>query len=160
MLKGGLISPQVLQYPDYTKQFILTTDASKQACGAILSQKHNSIELPIPYASRSFTRGEANKSTIEKELASIHWTINYFRPYLYGQKFVVKSDHRLLVYLFSMKNPSSKLTRMEFEFEILCIKGSENVDVDALSRIDVKQLIEVRDNISQILAVTRSMTKS
>lgn len=71
-LKNSLINSPILQYPDFEKQFCLTTDASNISCGAILSQKHNDLQLPIAYASRTFTRGEQNKSVIERELAAIH----------------------------------------------------------------------------------------
>lgn len=163
-LKKALVSPKILQYPDFTKQFTVTTDASKEACGAVLSQNFDGNDLPIAYASRSFTKGEIHKSTIEKELAAIHWAITYFRPYLFGTKFLVKSDHRPLVYLFSMKNPTSKLTRMrldleEFCFEIEYIKGKENVGADALSRININNLKNIHKNTHQVLAVTRSMTR-
>ena len=164
-LKQLLIEPKILQYPDFNKPFTLTTDASKEACGAVLSQNFQGEDLPIAFASRGFTKGETNKSTIEKELAAIHWGINYFRPYLYGKQFLVKSDHRPLVYLFSMKNPSSKLTRMrldleEYDFEIEYIKGEENVLADALSRLTITDLKEINVKSSQILAVTtRNMAR-
>lgn len=162
-LKNCLLHPTILQYPDFSKAFILTTDASKEACGAILSQKFGDNDLPIAYASKSFTKGEINKSTIEKELAAIHWAIKYFRPYLYGQKFIVRSDHKALIYLFSLKDPSSKLTRMrldieEYDFVIEYIKGKDNVGADALSRISVDELKEI--HYKSVLAVTRSMTKT
>lgn len=164
-LKNALISPKILQYPDFSKKFVLTTDASKDSCGAVLAQNFEGQELPIAYASRAFTKGEINKSTILKELSAIHWAIKHFRCYLYGQKFLVKSDHRPLVYLFSMKDPSSKLTRMrldleEFDFDIEYIKGKDNVGADALSRINIENLKEIHDNAYQVLAVTRSMSRS
>lgn len=61
-----------------------------------------------------------------------HGGINYFRPYLYGKKFLVKSDDRPLEYLFEMKNPSPKLTRMrwdheEYDFQIDYSKSRVNV---------------------------------
>lgn len=59
----------------------VTTDASKMACGASLSQNYNGIQLPKAFASRSFTKGEQNKSVIEQELTAIHWAINHFRSY-------------------------------------------------------------------------------
>lgn len=71
-LKTALLNPPILQYPAFEKEFCITTDASKIACGAILSQEKGGIQLPIAYASRSFTKGEQNKSVIEKELAAIH----------------------------------------------------------------------------------------
>lgn len=162
--KEALIRPPILQYPCFDKQFIITTDASKLACDAVLSQEHGGMELPIAYASKGFTKGEINKSTIEKELAAIHWAIMYFRPYIYGHQFKVKSDHRPLVYLFSMKNPSSKLTRMrldleEFDFHIEYIKGSENVGADALSRIDINDLKQMKEENAAIFMVQTRSTK-
>lgn len=68
--------------------------------------------------------------------------MNYFRPYLYGKRFTVRTDHRPLVYLFKIEDPSSKLTRMrldleEFDFDVVYIRGKENVGADALSRIEI-----------------------
>lgn len=57
-LKNSLISPTILQYPDFSKQFIVTVDASKYGVGAILSQSQDDEDLPIAYASKSFTKGE------------------------------------------------------------------------------------------------------
>ena len=159
-LKTKLISPQILQFPDYTKEFVILTDASKIACGAVLAQRHDGFELPVAFASKAFTKGESNKSTIEQELTAIHWAINHFRPYIYGRKFVIKTDHRPLIYLFSLKNPSSKLTRMrwdleEYNFEVEYIKGKSNVLSDALSRIQITS-----DTLKNMYIVTRSMTKT
>lgn len=161
-LKTKLISPPILKFPDYKKEFTLITDASKLACGAILTQTHNGIDLPIAYASKTFTRGESNKSTIEQELTAIHWAITYFRPYLYGRKFTVKTDHRPLVYLFSMKNPTSKLTRMrleleEFNFDVQYVQGKTNVGADALSRVQIDS--ETLKNLTILKVQTRAMVK-
>lgn len=65
-LKEKLMHPTLLQYPDFRKEFCIITDASKQACGAVLTQNRDGIQLPIAYASRSFTKGESNKSTTEQ----------------------------------------------------------------------------------------------
>lgn len=91
-LKSALVTPEILQYPDFEKQFCITTDTSKYACGAVLSQEYQGQQLPIANASRAFTKGESNKSTIEQELAAI----THFWPYIYGTKFLKRSDLRLL----------------------------------------------------------------
>lgn len=160
MLKKSLLSPNVLQFPDFQKQFILTTDASKVACGAVLAQLHDGVEKPIAFASKAFTKGESHKSTIEQELTAIHWAVSYFRPYLYGRKFVIKTDHRPLIYLFSMKNPSSKLIRMrwdleEYDFSIEYIEGKSNIVADAFSRVPLDM-----DELKQMYVITRSMTRN
>jgi len=161
-LKNSLLSPKILKYPDFDKEFCITTDASKIACGAILSQNYNGTQLPVAFASRSFTKGESNKSVIEQELTAIHWALNFFKPYIYGKKFLVKSDHKPLTYLFTLKNPSSKLTRMrldleEFDFTVEYIKGKNNCGADALSRIDFGQIKQIKDENAQVFQVlTRS----
>jgi len=156
--KKALMKPQILQYPDWEKPFVITTDASKLACGAILSQEKHGIQLPIAYASRAFTTGESHKAPIEQELIAVQWAINYFRPYVYGKHFTVRSDHKPLTYLYSLKNPSSRLTRIrleleEYDFTIEHIKGKDNSGADALSRIDFKD-IKTISNTNQIFRVT------
>lgn len=163
-LKQALIKPPVLQYPDFSKQFRLTVDASKYGTGAILSQMHDNDDLPIAYASKTFTKGEANKATIEQELIAIHFAINYFRPYIYGTEFIVKSDHRPLIYLYGLKDPSSKLTRIrleleEYNFIVEHIKGTDNVGADALSRMSSDALKSMNTNAGNVLVLTRSMTR-
>jgi len=72
----------------------------------------------------------------------IVWACKYFRPYLYGQKFKIYTDHRPLVWLFNLKKPNSKLLRWrlrleEYDYEIIHKKGSLNSNADALSRITI-----------------------
>lgn len=129
----------------------------------VLSQKNGEHEHPIYYASKAFTKGEQNKVTIEQELIAIHWAIKKFRPYVYGTEFTVRSDHKPLVYLFSLKEPSSRLTRIrldleEYNFKVTHIKGKENVVADALSRRTSEELKSLSQNdYRPILALTRSM---
>jgi hypothetical protein len=52
-LKDKLVSKPILQYPDFAKEFVLTTDASNDGLGAILSQGEIGKDLPIAYASRN-----------------------------------------------------------------------------------------------------------
>lgn len=164
-LKNALMSPTLLQYPDFEKEFCITTDASKHACGAVLSQEHNGKQLPIAYASKTFTKGESNKSTIEQELTAIHWAITHFRPYIYGNHFLVRTDHRPLSYLFSMKNPSSRLTRMrldleEYNFTVEYLRGKDNYVADALSRITIDDFKDMTERTNCVLKITtRSMTR-
>lgn len=160
-LKQALLTPKILHYPDFSKEFIITVDASNIAAGAVLSQNFNENELPIAFASKTFTKGELNKHIIEKELAAIHFAIKHFRPYIYGNHFTVRSDHKPLSYLFALKDPSSKLTRMrldieEYNFTVEYIKGKDNVVADALSRITIEELKLKRQ--TTVLAIqTRSM---
>jgi len=62
-----LIKPTLLQYAYINKEFWRTTDASKQACGAVLTQDYNNTQLPVVCASISFTKGGSNKKSVEQE---------------------------------------------------------------------------------------------
>lgn len=145
-LRESLIRPPILQYPNFEGNFTLRTDASGFALGAVLS---NADDKPIAYHSVALKPAERNYSTIEKELLAIVWAVKSFRPYLFGRRFTIKTDHRPLVWLFSMKDPGSRLmkfrTKLEaYDFDIEFIPGKHNVTADALSRItsnDLKQLV-------------------
>lgn len=149
-IKSKLITQPILIYPDFTKEFILTTDASNFAIGAILSQetllnpkseKHKS-DLPIAYASRTLNSAETNYSTIEREALAIVWAVKHFRSYLLGHKFRIVTDHRPLQWLFNVTDPSSRLLKWrlkleEYTYEIQYKPGKLNQNADALSRYPV-----------------------
>jgi hypothetical protein len=71
MIKQKLITQPILQYSDFSKELILTTDASNEVAGAILSQGEIGKDRTVTYASRSFNKAEKGYSTVEKELAAI-----------------------------------------------------------------------------------------
>jgi hypothetical protein len=95
-LKAELCSERVLTYPDFTQQFTLTTDASKVAIVAILSQVQEGVERHIAYASRQTKWAEQNYSASEAEMLALIWATKHFRCYLHGTKFVVRTDHAAL----------------------------------------------------------------
>lgn len=162
-LKNKLITSPVLAYPDFEKKFKVIVDASEKHCGAVLCQDHHGHDKPITYISRTFKKGELNKPIIEKELLAIHFAITVLRPYLYGRHFSVYSDHKPLIYLYKLKNPSSKLTRIrldleEYTFDITHIAGKDNVVADALSRIHVEDIKNMYEH--DIYVITRSMSNN
>lgn len=139
--KSALTNSPILQYPDFSEPFTLTTDASNIAIGAVLSQKGK----PVAYYSRTLITAERNYSTIERELLAIIDSCKHFRPYLYGTKFTIETDHKPLVWLHHIKEHHPRLSRMklkleEFDFEIKYRKGKENAIADALSRIELNMI--------------------
>lgn len=102
-----LIINPILIYPDFTKTFQVTTDASNFAIGAVLSQDNKQVS----YASRTLNDHEQNYSTIEKELLSIVWATKYFRLYLQGVPFEILSNYKPLVWLNNIKESNMKLQR-------------------------------------------------
>lgn len=90
-----------------------------------------------------------------KELLAIVDSCKHFRPYLFGQKFTIETDHKPLTWLFSLKEPNQRLIRWklrleEFNFEIKYKKGKENKVADALSRIEINALTrkQVQDSLA------------
>lgn len=140
-LKIAMSDDLINRHPDFSKPFILTTDASNFAIGAVLSQSHG----PLCFASRTLNVHECNYSTIEKELLAIVWATKQFRHYLYGRHFKILTDHRPLVWLHNLKEPNSKLQRWkikleEFDFKIEYLQGKENKVADALSRVKIPEI--------------------
>ena len=140
-----LTNDPILQYPDFDKEFIITTDASDIAVGAVLSQGNIGTDKPVCYASRTLSDTETNYTTSEKELLAIVYATKQFRPYIYGRKFTICTDHKPLIWLWTLKDPNSRLMRWrikleEYDFNIVYKKGKINANADALSRIKLDQL--------------------
>jgi hypothetical protein len=137
-----MISRPILQYPDFSKELILTTDASNSGLGAVLLQEPVGKDLPVVNASRSLNNAETHSTTSEKKLIAIVWATKYFRPYLYGQRFKILSDHKPLVWVMNVKDPGTRLLRWriqlaEYNYEITLRRGSQNTNADVLSRIGI-----------------------
>ncbi|CAK1582403.1 unnamed protein product [Parnassius mnemosyne] len=114
--KNLLTNDPILQYPNFNKEFILTTDASNVALGAILSRGPEGADKPICYASRTLNDSELNYSTIEKEL--------------------------LAIWVMQLKEPNARLTRWklklsEYDFTVKYKSGKSNTNADALSRVEI-----------------------
>ena len=118
----------------------------------MLSQGPTGKDLPVAYASRSLNSAETHYTTSEKELLTTVWSTKYFRPYLYGRKFKIVSDHKPLVWVMNVKDPGSRLMRWrnqlaEYDYEIVHKRGSQNTNADALSRIGSDDKVKERTDI-------------
>lgn len=146
-----------MKYPNLSKNFVLATDASKFAIGAVLSQDGH----PISFASRTLNDHETHYHTMEKELLAIIWTTKYFRTYLFGRRFTIRTDHKPLQWLHNLKEPNLKMQRWkiqldEFNYDIEHLSGKENYVADALSRIKINNIIEVNEDIKSTDATIHS----
>ncbi|KAF2365366.1 hypothetical protein FHG87_003892, partial [Trinorchestia longiramus] len=81
----------------------MSCDASDEGCGAVLQQKMDNQEQPIGYFSKKFNDAERRYSITEREGLAVVAAVNHFAPYLYGNKFVIITDHKALKYLFKNK---------------------------------------------------------
>ena len=140
-LRLKLVSAPVLVHPDMQKPFIVETDASLVAIGAVLLQKVDEAERPVAYYSKKLSEVERRYSANKRELLGTVRSIKHFRVYLLAREFVIRTDHKSNTFLVNRKIESSGVVAdwmmqlNEFKYSIEHKKGSENVVADALSRI-------------------------
>ena len=93
-LKSKLLMAPVLSFPDFSRDFILETDASVKGLGAVLSQRGEDDKvLPVAYASCAMSPQEQRYSVTELETLTVVWAIKHYLAYLYGNSVVVYTDH-------------------------------------------------------------------
>jgi len=149
LLKEKLVSAPILGYPDFTRPFVLETDASFQGLGAVLSQDQDNGRVVICYASRSLRPNERNMdnySSMKLELLALKWAVTEkLREYLIGAKFVVYTDNNPLSYIQSAKLGAAELRWVaqlsQFDFDIKYRSGKSNGNADALSRRPVPEAL-------------------
>jgi len=86
------------------------------------------------------TRAERNYAVVERKCLAIVWAIAKFYRYLYGNQFVLQTDHRPLTFLDRAKMSNAPVMRwalalQPFRFRTESTKGSDNVGADYLSRV-------------------------
>ena len=146
-LKKSLCSAPLLIFPDFNKEFVVSTDASDIALGGILSQIDcNGKERVVAYYSRTFKDAELNYHTTEKECLAVISCVREWRSYIYGSSFKVITDHSALKWLMNMKDGTPRLLRwamalQEYDMEIHHKPGKLHSNVDCLSRPPIAEYI-------------------
>lgn len=138
-LKIFLTTSPILRQADPSLPYILKTDASAYALGAVLMQGEGPDERPVEYASRLLTASEKNYCTTEREALAVVWSVNKFRGYLEGSTILIQTDHQPLKWLMNLKSPSGRLARwalslQPYDIRIEYTPGKTNVVADTLSR--------------------------
>jgi len=70
-LKRALCELPVLQIPDFSRDFVLSTDASDVAVSAVLQQRVDGSLVPVLYHSRILSPTERGYSIYEKECLGV-----------------------------------------------------------------------------------------
>nr|GEW47167.1 reverse transcriptase domain-containing protein [Tanacetum cinerariifolium] len=140
-LKKKLTEASILVVLDWNLPFELMCDASDYAIGAVQGQRKSKHFQPIHYASKTMTEAQIHYTTTEKEMLAIVYAFEKFRPYLVLSKSIVYTDHSALKYLLNKQDANPRLLRwvlplQEFDITILDKKGSENLAVAHLSRLE------------------------
>ena len=134
-----MTTPPDLGYPVREAQFILDTDASSFGLWAVLSQVQDGQERVIAYASKALSKSQKRYCTTYRELLALVLFVKHFRHYLWGRRFIIKTDHAALTWLLSFHEPEGMLARWisvlnTYGFEVVHRKGSNHGNADGLSR--------------------------
>ena len=143
-LKKVCMTAPILAFTDYTKPFLLETDASKDGLGAVLSQKQmDGWYHPVAYGSRALMPHEKTTIPLNFEFLALKWAVTeQFKEYLPYQPFLVRTNNNPLTYIMMTPNLDATghqwvgaLARFTFQLEYQ--KGWDNTVADVLSWVTI-----------------------
>ncbi|EFO90739.1 hypothetical protein CRE_08209 [Caenorhabditis remanei] len=135
---------------------VVAADACDYGIGAVISHRFpDGTEKPISHAARSLNSAEKNYSQIEKEGLGLIFAVKRFHKFLFGRKFLLRTDHKPLLSIFGSKkgipvHSQNRLVRwstilLAYDFDIEYIKTDDFGQADALSRMIQKMPNEHED---------------
>ena len=162
-LKAACLQAPILSFPDFSKPFLLETDASGKGLGAVLSQKQSNGQYhPIAYASHIMNETEQRYHSNKQEFLALKLAVTeqfhgYLSPYMKNRnEFVVHTDNNPLTYIFSTANLDAAGQRWvahltSYNFTLEYQKGKDYTVADFLSCMDDRLTEgEVQDYLSKI----------
>lgn len=144
-LKAACSSAPVVQPADANQRFVVTTDASGFAAGGVLEQEDSQgNRRVVAFESHKFSKEELGKSAYEKEMMAVLHALRVWRHHLLWVKveqgpFLLQCDNSAVTFLMGQPQLSTQQARWqlylsEYRFEVVHIRGADNVAADALSR--------------------------
>ncbi|UYV67812.1 K02A2.6-like [Cordylochernes scorpioides] len=142
-VKEVLASDRVLTSFDISKKTMVSADASSYGLGAVLKQEHKANEWrPVAFASRMLMKTEQGYAQIEKEALAITWACERFKDFVVGKTFLIETDHKPLVSIFTTKDLNDltprlqryRMRMLQFSFRIFHTPGKDLITADTLSR--------------------------
>jgi transposase InsO family protein len=178
-LKEALTTAPILAYPKVGCRFILDTDASDKAVGAVLSQEQDGHECVIAYMSKTMNKHEQTYCITRKELLAVVVALRNFHTYLYGQDILLRTDNAAVSWMRNLKIPTGQTARWlqelsTYNLAVTHRPGMKHTNADALSRKPCKVCTHQQDlqtsttsddepsqtDCNSARAVTRSQAKS
>ena len=129
----------MLTIPALSDKFAVFTDASSCGVGGVLCVCRDDVWVPCAYYSRQLLPREQRYAATELEALAMLTAIEHFSYYLLCTDFVVYSDHKALLHLFSSPVLNNRLWRWQlrlsdYNFTVIHVAGKMNCIADALSR--------------------------
>ena len=154
-LKTRLTSTPLLAFPCLQQPFILYTDASQFAMGAVLAQVQDGMEKTIGYASKALSKSQTKYSATRREFLAIVTFTRHFHHYLLVRKFTIVTDHRALQWLHNFEDPDEMTARWlerlaAFGYTVRHRPGTSIGHADGLSRVPSHEVNVVAQNSSGI----------
>ena len=140
-LKEALELSPLLHYVQSNVPFILDTDTSNVAIGAVLSQEHDGIRVPLAYGSKTLCNRRRNYCTTKRELYAIVYFMQYFQGYIRGSRTIIVTDHSAWTWLMGFSGSDAMYHRWVIQMKmyppwrVLHRPGYQHEDADLLSRI-------------------------
>jgi len=139
-VKEAIVAAGQLFHVEPDGDLILHTDASLTGIGGYLMQRIRGEEHAIAYVSHKFSLPASKWSTIEQEAYAIVYCVLKLETFLLGRPFLIRTDHRNLIFILGSTIPKVvrwRLRLFEYIFSIEHIAGVENVVADHLSRTHI-----------------------
>ena len=142
ILKNSLTKCHTLAHPNYSKQFVLMTDASNFAIGACLGQFQGNKFRPLGFFSKTLSQTQSRYSATKREGFALVSALKHFQFVLLGHHTEVLTDHRPLCAMFGNKLPADTamarwaLSIQQFSLNLKYLPGPRNNVADYLSRLD------------------------
>ena len=127
-----------LYFMDEELPIFLHTDASKVGIGGYLYQKKGNQNIPIQFLNKQLNATERNWNIVEKEMYAIYYTFMKLEHLIRDKKFILKTDSQILSRMnteHKEKVKRWKIAIQHYDFDVMHIKGIDNIEADALSRL-------------------------
>lgn len=159
--KRALSSDRVLAHYEEGRPLVLSVDSSAYGLGAVLAHRYpDGTERPVSCVSRTLSASEQKYSQLDKEALAILFGVTKHHQYLFGRRFLLRTDHQPLTHIFGTKGgiPQTAASRLQrwaarlaaYEFDIEYVRSADNGPADALSRLPLAQERRSGDDLGYI----------
>ena len=84
-LKGHLTIAPIMRVPNWQLPFEVMWDASDLAIGVVLGQREEGKPYVVSYASKTLNEAQRNYTTTKKELLTVVYSLDKFKPIWLGR---------------------------------------------------------------------------